>query len=365
MPPRQLYDDDDLVDDYDDEDDELSPEDRDAMANGASQVRKALGEDAAKVTTAQIQDALWHYYYDVDKSVAYLTKTFLSPTPKRTAKKSPDGKSGPFRFCSERNLFVRRTSGADQEELLAQGRRRLDALPPRRRSSPLAVSNPWPSNPRASYNLRAEFADMPWLNVPQCRLSLLLPPPTPRGGLLGGGDGPPKMSKLQALAAARRKKNAEMDVESRSHVQNETGLKRLSLLDEAPGQESMMPSSSSAKRQKNSTAGQLHSQVVGKNSSQLPLPSTGDQGVDEATILAPEALPTARAAPLLSKARPSAFAKTLFRSAPDAPPAGGLAVFSMPYASSPSFHAAAFAEPSPDDVVLAAQAKGSQREKAH
>ncbi|KAG8426138.1 hypothetical protein J3459_008399 [Metarhizium acridum] len=68
MAPTDFYDDDDLYDgnDYEeDQEEELSPEDKQAMEEG----------------TADIQEALWHYYYDVEKSAAYLTKTFIAPPP--------------------------------------------------------------------------------------------------------------------------------------------------------------------------------------------------------------------------------------------------------------------------------------------
>lgn len=78
------YDEDDL--DYSDEDDyygdegaadggneELSAEDKEQMRVGTINVREALGaEQQAFFTDAQIQEALWHYYYDVGKSVIYL-----------------------------------------------------------------------------------------------------------------------------------------------------------------------------------------------------------------------------------------------------------------------------------------------------
>lgn len=54
------------------------------------------------------------------------------------------------------------------------------------------------------------FRDTPWLNVPRDREAVFIVPLYPRGGLLGGSsDGGPKMSKLQALAAARKKKAQE------------------------------------------------------------------------------------------------------------------------------------------------------------
>ncbi|UKZ55171.1 hypothetical protein TrVGV298_008988 [Trichoderma virens] len=148
-PPT--YDDDDFVDQYDDleEEEELSPEDKIAMQNGTAEVRKALGTEAGKVTVAQIQEALWHYYYDIDKSVAYLTKTFIAPAPKPAPKKAPEEK------------------------------------------------------PQISPTF---FDDMPWLDIPRDRETVFIEPPLPRGGLMGGTGAAPKVSKLQALAALRKKR---------------------------------------------------------------------------------------------------------------------------------------------------------------
>lgn len=83
------------ADDYEDENEveQLSAEDRQAMAEGTQFVRSSLGSDADKVTTQQIQDALWHYFYDIEKSVSYLKKKFIDPPPKQEPKKTKDGES--------------------------------------------------------------------------------------------------------------------------------------------------------------------------------------------------------------------------------------------------------------------------------
>lgn len=44
------------------------------MREGTMKVRDALGPDIA-VTDKEIQDSLWHYYYDVAKTVTYLLST--------------------------------------------------------------------------------------------------------------------------------------------------------------------------------------------------------------------------------------------------------------------------------------------------
>lgn len=93
MAPADLYDEDDLYDgdDYEEgAEEELSAEDQANMEKGTADVKKSLGANAGKVTVKQIQEALWHYFYDVEKSVAYLSKTFVTPPPKATPKNVPE-----------------------------------------------------------------------------------------------------------------------------------------------------------------------------------------------------------------------------------------------------------------------------------
>ncbi|KAH3914057.1 hypothetical protein HBI56_053920 [Parastagonospora nodorum] len=90
------YDDDDDV--YDDDDyyseeeaaagDGMTEDDKEQMRIGTISVREALGEFEAGVSDAQIQESLWHYYYDVGKTVTYLkNKLGGAHTPKETPKK--------------------------------------------------------------------------------------------------------------------------------------------------------------------------------------------------------------------------------------------------------------------------------------
>jgi hypothetical protein len=68
------YDEDDLYDDddYAEEEQGYSAEDRDNFANLIPVVRAELEEAGVQTSDKQIEDALWHYYWDVGKSVAYL-----------------------------------------------------------------------------------------------------------------------------------------------------------------------------------------------------------------------------------------------------------------------------------------------------
>jgi len=76
--------DDDDYDDYDDYDehggsDILSAEDKEQLRLGTARVREIMGPDFSS-TDEEIQESLWHYYYDADKVVAYL-KSLLSNNP--------------------------------------------------------------------------------------------------------------------------------------------------------------------------------------------------------------------------------------------------------------------------------------------
>ena len=76
---------DDYADDYYDDDDQngyvedngMTAEDQERLRVGTVQVRNTLGQGFASITDKEIQDTLWHYYYDISKSVSYLKSTVL------------------------------------------------------------------------------------------------------------------------------------------------------------------------------------------------------------------------------------------------------------------------------------------------
>lgn len=87
------FDDDDYEEYYDEEDEEgiegdgseLTEEDREQLRLGTIEVQNLLQllqqDDSAgdgglaTITEKEIKEAVWHYYYDVDKAVAYLKST--------------------------------------------------------------------------------------------------------------------------------------------------------------------------------------------------------------------------------------------------------------------------------------------------
>jgi elongation factor 1 alpha-like protein len=75
---------------------ELSEEVREQMRLGMLAVRDTLGEDF-DVSDKEVKDALWHYYYDVEKSVEYLLTTRM---PKQKKKKKAKGTFISFGFVA-------------------------------------------------------------------------------------------------------------------------------------------------------------------------------------------------------------------------------------------------------------------------
>ncbi|KAH9810761.1 HBS1 N-terminus [Teratosphaeria destructans] len=168
------YDEDDLYDagdDYAEDEEAYSAEDRDNFATLTPVVRAELEESDITVSDRDIEDALWHYYWDVAKSVAYL-KNARAPKPQPPATKKDKPKTA--------NKF-------DQAS---------------QRSAENADATTMPPMSAADW-----FRDVPWKNVPEYMQGHLSPAtqqmPPPK--LLGGS------SKLAKLAEERRKKAATAD----------------------------------------------------------------------------------------------------------------------------------------------------------
>jgi len=353
MPPSQYvddFDDDGLDDDYDADEygdaEGMTAEDEASMAEGTAAVRKELGkEDSNKVTLKQIQDALWNYYYDVPKSVSYLRKTFIAPPPAKPAPKPAAPKKtaeGMFRdLLPPTYSFAAESTGVDQTSPAM-----AEAAPCSHTPFPLRLEP-------QELPLRGFFHDMPWLRTPLDRHTQFVEAWRPSGGLLGGGDGS-GMTKLQKLAAARKKK-AEDQKQQEKTSQVEKSLERMHVTNTKEAGDTK--TASSAKRQKLSPE------------STQPEPSISQ---DEASLEKVSAVPENKNArveepesgPVSSQAEPSAFARTLFGSAPGASRARAQDIFPMPSTQSTLFSPANFSQPSPDDVVFEAQSKGSGFAKA-
>ncbi|KAL4869089.1 hypothetical protein BDV12DRAFT_88902 [Aspergillus spectabilis] len=172
------YDDEDY-DEYDDSYDDQDPEERELLEQCTREVldQLAAGDRSVSATREEAQEALWHYYNDVEKSVNYIR----GKKTKEVEKKKSVPASG----------TAAKAKGST-----------VPAYP---------ISLTPPLSHRAHFSAAEFFRDAPWLNIPAHRKSdILVEPLYPRIGLLGGApeNGGGKMSKLAALAAARKKKEA-------------------------------------------------------------------------------------------------------------------------------------------------------------
>lgn len=91
------------------------------MREGTIKVREALPTGTAldSITDKEIQEALWHYYYDVGKAVTYLLNTYSKAEKKAEPKKK---KGGPIFFIASEVMFSQASerappSLADLEDL--------------------------------------------------------------------------------------------------------------------------------------------------------------------------------------------------------------------------------------------------------
>jgi len=123
------------------------------MRVGTISVREALGDDVPGITDKDIQDALWHYFYDVEKSVNYLiqSRTAKKKPAKKKAKGGSRGKPSDIGKNKRRARMVKQFSGKraklkavtkDQSVTMEErfsAQLKLAALP--RNSSPGRVRN--------------------------------------------------------------------------------------------------------------------------------------------------------------------------------------------------------------------------------
>ncbi|KAJ5923189.1 HBS1-like protein [Penicillium verhagenii] len=159
------YDDGDYSDDgYDSPDPEEQEYLQRCTDDALSQLR--AGTSPVIATKEEVQEALWHYYNDVEKSVNYLR-----------GKKEKEAKK------------PRTITSSQKSEVKVPG-------------FPAPISPPI-----AHFSAADFFRDSPWLNIPPHRKAdILIEPLYTRMGLLGGAPEGGKVSKLAALAAARKKR---------------------------------------------------------------------------------------------------------------------------------------------------------------
>jgi elongation factor 1 alpha-like protein len=361
------------------------------MLLGTVQVKSLLSDDYP-ATDKEIQDALWHYFYDIDKTVTYLKNLKKPPaqSPKKTKTKQAS------RFDQAAKAAEAKVNLAEGELdtfsfKLALGSCRETCTSTCPMCSHLESSRPPPysnvshgipgSNTEctldkvicpysASFSLVRSlpsvadfFWDTPWGKVPPHRLGNIEAVSLyPRGGLLGGSGRP---SKMAALAAARKKKEEERQASAQATQPDRSialldrlGSKKEDGVSSASGTNSTAPI---AEPVRPARASIFHKKPPSPVQEPSPSPPAADS-----TPTPPQPAPDLRA-------RPSVFAQTMFGHR--TPTAGGVSlqldemeldpptrhqqanIFKLPYINDPT-DLQAFSGPSPDDVVLRAQSKG-------
>ena len=92
------YDDDDLYDEQDDDYDQddgatYTAEDKEHFATLTPVIRAELEEVGVQASDKAIEDALWHYYWDVGKSVSYLKSNGTPKSHQQSAEKMAKAKT--------------------------------------------------------------------------------------------------------------------------------------------------------------------------------------------------------------------------------------------------------------------------------
>ncbi|KAF3226338.1 Hsp70 suppressor, GTPase facilitates ribosomal subunit dissociation [Orbilia oligospora] len=300
---------------YGEEDEGMSPADKARMADGLKRVREVIGSDVPSLTDEKIEETLWYYYFDVERSITYLLNQ-VGATEKKKQKKP--------------------------------------VVPePKVREYFMALSLPLSKNIRPGF-----WDDTPFGGVPLARQGRLLPPPPLVGfrtsGLLGGMQSG-KVSKLAALAKARNKAKAEKAADSASPTTSGTAV---SLLDRLSKKKPDPPPITLATPVSTISIIPNISKLEQLVEKAIPDPPKNEPVQNEPSIPGPE--PDA-----LLKASPSGFAKSMFGERISGPfdfkeefTDAQLIYFSIAPTQKAAIKAKqAFDVPSPDDVVIAAQSQ--------
>ena len=229
------YDEDDIYSDEDDyaegADAGYSQEDKDNFATLTPVVRAELDEAGVPATTQQIEEALWHYFWDVGKSVAYLKNARTPREAKKDEKK--DKSKSKFDEAAQKSA---KNAGESSHisslfammEYPGRGRTAMDtqgtgacAQQHLRSESKLMGGMVAHGNSTSAADW---FRDTPWTGVPAEMLSTFVPvQPLPQVKLLGGS------SKLAKLAEERRRKAAAAQNAQSAPADSLSSLDRLSI----------------------------------------------------------------------------------------------------------------------------------------
>ncbi|KAL1306146.1 hypothetical protein AAFC00_004258 [Neodothiora populina] len=322
--------------------DELSAEDQEQMRSGTISVRQALGEQyEGFIIDAQIHEALWHYYYDVGKSVTYLKNQATTPQQAQPTKQQKPKQISKFDQAAA-------ASAAQAPVVSAKSKNDRDS-----------PAQPWDF-----------FKNVPWHNVPEERKGTIvteaLQPPL---RLLGGAP-----SKLAALAAARRKKEAEQKANSQATEQEgSAGLSLMDRLGTKPTRplppQPLQSSSNQPTQDENASPAASRSYPIRKRKSPSPPPPVAERRPTPSEATIPPLKPAGPRASDI-RASPSIFAQAMCGGGAPRPSVHSESLlFSEKIAPSLLDHRPTladtnpFAGPSPDDVVMQAQAKASASKK--
>lgn len=337
----------------------MTDHDREQMRIGTIKVREQLGSSVS-ATDAQIQEALWHYYYDVAKSVSYLKsrehtrscsevasntsadKHAPAPTqPKDTPKKQPKAQS---KFDQAANAAAVEQKPGKQSASIYKSTCAAPSLFASTKNLPTSQHAPLFPIPMSANDF---FWDAPWGGVAPHRLATItIHPRYPNGGLLGGS------SKLAALAAKRKKQQEEAKQLSAANDTKSDTDAAVALLDKL-----------NVKDRGGNTS--IRSEG-GENRRPTRYPTRKRSPSPKPVVAAPEESPPEPAQPIATfpdlRASPSTFASTLCGNGDAGKGNAKVSDFPLPYSNLQDYQQAKpFSGPSPDDVVLRAQAKGAGR----
>lgn len=328
------YDDDDLYDDdyYEEEEAEpMSADDKEQMRISTVSAREALGSAGSNISDAQIQEALWHYYYDIGKAVSYLKNKYAASAPKKEAQ--PKKEKSTSRFDQAASAAVEKAPVPAGKHSHAQYSYTPSAYP-------LAPSFPLPPVTMSTF-AQDFFADVPWGNVPAHRLGIItVDEPHFRGGLLGGS------SKLAALAAKRRKEREEAQAASNANGETDAAVAMLDKLT-VNGKSNATPPDGTDRPSR-----------IAKYTARKRSPSPKPEAPIEPVNIEPEApKPAIEVEHPAQRATASMFASTLCGTSRPAQSLTTIEAFPVPYSYYKDYQdAKPFEGPSPDDIVRAAQA---------
>ncbi|KAH0545239.1 hypothetical protein FGG08_000693 [Glutinoglossum americanum] len=354
-------------DEYYEEDSGVSMGDGEQMREGLYKVKEVIGGDIPGVTDRAIEEALWRYYYDIEKSVRYLLSTFApAMVHRQNSHVGADHHATKPKPKPKQKKTVEESRASD----VGRASKKINALP----SPPFSVSC-------SAFSASDFFQDSPWLNIPLHRRGeIVIESLYPRGGLMGGSSsstgaptssiGSGKMSKLAALAAARKKQNEKTagGTESVGRPQS-SSVNLLSKL----GQKSKGMFEAEAHPEQQTQVGNDRTnrafdarKHIAKRRGILELKGPEPEPQPEVTALkAPVKAKDMR--PEDMQAKPSSFAITMLGGILDGrtQQKGSMIddTFKLPYVTEGFTNFNAFKGPSPDDIVTSAQKRSGKGAK--